>query len=150
MEFGITTPLRWAHYLAQIAHESAEMRYSKELASGAAYDTGKLAQKLGNTPEKDGDGQFFKGRGLIQITGRSNYEAYKRYCGYDVVKEPELLATLPGAIRSSMWYWKSRDLNHVADRDLAKEVTRRVNGGFNHLKERLEYLERAKKALKIN
>jgi len=149
MEFGINTPRRWAHYLSQIAHESAELRYSKEIASGAAYDTGKLAKQLGNTPEKDGDGQFFKGRGLIQLTGRANYEAYKKYCGFDVVKDPELLAKPVGAIRSSMWFWRNRGLNELAEKDNFKEITRRINGGFNHLKERAAYLERAKQTFNI-
>ena len=146
-EFYITTPARWAHYLAQIAHESAEMRYTKELASGAAYDTGKLAAKLGNTPAKDGDGQKYKGRGLIQLTGRSNYEAYKKYCGYDVVKQPELLAKPIGAIRSSMWFWKTHGLNQLADNNFFMEITKRINGGTNGLEARRAYLIRAKQTL---
>ncbi|MBO7051788.1 MAG: glycoside hydrolase family 19 protein [Prevotella sp.] len=146
-EFGITTPLQWVHYLAQVAHESAELRYTEELASGAAYDTGRLAVKLGNTPEKDGDGQKYKGRGLIQLTGRSNYEAYKKYCGYDVVKQPELLAKPVGAIRSSMWFWKTHGLNELADRDDIVAVTKRINGGTNHLYERRNYLTQAKKVI---
>lgn len=148
-EFAINTDLRWAHYLAQIAHESAEMRYTKELASGAAYDTGKLAKRLGNTPEKDGDGQRYKGRGLIQLTGRSNYEAYKKYCGFDVVKDPELLAKPVGAIRSSMWFWRLNGLNVLADNDDVVAATKRINGGTNGLYERRMYLTRAKKALKV-
>ncbi|MBO5614134.1 MAG: hypothetical protein J5905_06470 [Prevotella sp.] len=97
-----------------------------------------MAQRLGNTPEKDSDGQKYKGRGLIQLTGRSNYEAYKRYCGYDVVKEPELLAKPVGAIRSSMWFWKQNGLNALADRDDIVAITKRINGGTNHLYERRE------------
>ena len=147
IEFSINTPLRWAHYLAQIAHESAELRYSEEIASGKAYDTGKLAIKLGNTPEADGDGQKYKGRGLIQVTGRNNYEMYKQYCGYDVVKQPELLAKPVGAIRSSMWFWKSKGLNELADRDEFIAITKRVNGGTNGIEDRRKYLARAKKVL---
>lgn len=146
-EFDITTPARWAHYLAQIAHESAEMRYSKELASGAAYDTGKLAQRLGNTPQADGDGQKYKGRGLIQLTGRANYEAYKRFCGYDVVADPELLCKPVGAIRSSMWFWKTHGLNQLADKDFFMEITKKINGGTNGLTARRKYLIRAKQML---
>ena len=139
--------MRWAHYLAQIAHESAELRYSEEIASGKAYDTGKLAIKLGNTPEADGDGQKFKGRGLIQVTGRANYEAYKKYCGFDVVKQPELLAKPVGAIRSSMWFWKSKGLNELADRDEFTAITKRINGGINGIEDRRKYLAKAKKVL---
>lgn len=146
-EFDINTPLRWAHYLAQIAHESAELRYSEEIASGKAYDTGKLAIKLGNTPEADGDGQKYKGRGLIQVTGRANYEAYKKYCGFDVVKQPELLAKPVGAIRSSMWFWKSKGLNELADRDEFTAITKCINGGTNGIEDRRKYLARAKRAL---
>lgn len=146
-EFDINTPLRWAHYLAQIAHESAELRYSEEIASGKAYDTGKLAIKLGNTPEADGDGQKYKGRGLIQVTGRNNYEMYKQYCGYDVVRQPELLAKPVGAIRSSMWFWKSKGLNELADRDEFTAITKRINGGTNGIEDRRKYLARAKKVL---
>ena len=146
-EFDINTPLRWCHYLAQIAHESAELRYSEEIASGKAYDTGKLAIKLGNTPEADGDGQKFKGRGLIQVTGRANYEAYKQYCGFDVVKHPELLANPVGAIRSSMWFWKTKGLNELADRDEFTAISKRINGGTNGIEDRRKYLARAKRVL---
>lgn len=146
-EFGIDSPQRWAHYLAQIAHESMELRYSEEIASGKAYDTGKLAIKLGNTPEADGDGQKYKGRGLIQVTGRNNYEAYKQYCGFDVVKQPELLAKPVGAIRSSMWFWKSKGLNELADRDEFTAITKRINGGTNGIEDRRKYLARAKRVL---
>jgi putative chitinase len=149
-EFEINTPLRWAHYLAQIAHESAELRYSEEIASGKAYDTGKLAIMLGNTPEADGDGQRFKGRGLIQLTGRANYEAYKKYCGFDVVKQPELLAKPVGAIRSSMWFWKSKGLNELADRDEFVAITKCINGGTNGIEDRRKYLARAKRVLVHN
>lgn len=141
-EFGITTALRMAHYLAQIAHESGELRYTKELASGAEYEGRK---DLGNT--KKGDGVRYKGRGLIQLTGKANYKAYKEYCGFDVVAKPELLEQPLGAVRSSMWYWKTHDLNALADKDDVKAVTKRINGGYNGLAARQKYLDRAKKAL---
>ncbi|MDO5525665.1 MAG: glycoside hydrolase family 19 protein [Prevotella sp.] len=149
-EFGITTSLRMSHYLAQIAHESAELKYTKELASGAKYDTGKLAVTLGNTPVADGDGQKYKGRGLIQLTGKANYKAYKEYCGFDVVASPELLEKPLGATRSSMWFWWKHGLNALADKDDVKAVTKRINGGYNGLTSRTKYLERAKKALGIS
>lgn len=148
-EFGITTSLRMAHYLAQIAHESAELRYTRELASGAAYDTGRKAVELGNTPAADGDGQRYKGRGLIQLTGKANYEAYRDYCGFDVVARPELLEQPLGATRSSMWFWREHGLNALADKDDVKAVTKRINGGYNGLANRTKYLARAKKTLGV-
>lgn len=147
-EFDIDNAARWAHYLAQIAHESAEMRYTKELASGVAYDTGKLAKRLGNTPEADGDGQRYKGRGFIQLTGRANYEAYKKYCGFDIIKNPDLLAQPVGAIRSSMWFWRTNGLNQLADAGLFREITKKINGGTNHIEKRHEYLLRAENVLR--
>lgn len=143
-EFDINTPLRWAHYLAQIAHESAELRYTEEIASGKAYDTGKLAIKLGNTTEADGDGQKYKGRGVIQLTGKANYTAYKKYCGFDVVKNPELLAKPVGAIRSSMWFWATHNLNYYADINAFTIITKTINGGTNGWSERNRYFKAAK------
>lgn len=142
-EFGITTPLRMAHYLAQIAHESAELRYTKELASGQAYEGRK---DLGNTSK--GDGVRYKGRGLIQITGKANYQAYKRYCGFDVVSNPALLELPLGAVRSSMWFFSVyKALNKYADADDITTITKKINGGLNGFDGRKKYLARAKKAL---
>lgn len=143
-EFEINTPLRWAHYLAQIAHESCELKYTKELASGKAYEWRK---DLGNTHK--GDGVKYKGRGLIQITGRANYTAYKRYCGFDVVEKPELLEQPLGATRSSMWYWATHGLNELADKDNFLTITKKINGGANGIDLRRRYLNRAKNALNL-
>lgn len=143
-EFDISTALRMAHYLAQIAHESAELKHTRELASGKAYEGRK---DLGNT--RPGDGARYKGRGLIQLTGRANYEKYKDYCGFDVVEKPELLEQPLGATRSSMWYWHTHGLNRYADIDDVKLVTKRINGGYNGLASRQKYLTRAKAALGI-
>lgn len=144
-EFSINTPLRWAHYLAQTAHESGELRYTQEIASGKAYEGRK---DLGNTQK--GDGVKFKGRGLIQLTGRANYTKYKNYCGFDVVQRPELLEKPLGATRSSMWFWKTHGLNELADTDDIKKITRIINGGTNGLESREKYLTRAKRALNIS
>ncbi len=141
-EFGITSALRMAHYLAQIAHESSELKHTLELASGKAYEGRK---DLGNTAR--GDGVKYKGRGLIQITGKANYKAYRDYCGYDVVARPELLEQPLGAVRSSMWYWQKHGLNALADKDDVEAVTKRINGGLNGFDSRKKYLTRAKKAL---
>ena len=142
--FGITTPLRMAHYLAQIAHESGEFRYTKELASGKAYEG---RTDLGNTYA--GDGVKFKGRGLIQLTGRANYLAYGTFCGCDICGNPDLLEKPLDAVKSSMWFWQTHGLNALADKDDVRAVTRRINGGHNGLEKRKMYLERAKKILGI-
>lgn len=146
-EFDIDNAQRWAHYLAQIAHESMEFRYTEEIASGARYDTGALAVKLGNTPQKDGDGQKYKGRGLMQLTGKYNYTEYKEFCGFDVLKHPELLAKPVGAIRSSMWIWKKKNLNYYADIDALLTITKLINGGTNGYSERKKYYNRARRAI---
>ena len=144
-EFEINTPLRWAHYLAQIAHESCELKYTKELASGKAYEGRK---DLGNTHK--GDGVRYKGRGLIQITGRANYDRYKDYCGYDVVKQPELLEKPLGSTRSSMWVFDTFGCNELADEDNLKAIRKKINGGYNGLDACEKYLVRAKRALNIS
>lgn len=142
--FHINTPLRMAHYLAQIAHESGELRYTKELASGRAYEGRK---DLGNN--KQGDGVKFKGRGLIQITGRTNYHNYSVFCGFDVENNPELLERPLGATKSSMWVFDKFGCNQLADQDNLKAIRRKINGGYNGLAACEKYLKRAKEALKI-
>lgn len=150
-KFGITNPLRVSHFLAQTAHESGGFRYVEELASGAAYDTGKLAVKLGNTPERDGDGQKYKGRGYIQITGKANYKAYRDsgYCVGDVVAHPEWLCSSPGRMKSAMWFWWSHGCNQLADKDDIRAITKRINGGMNGLADRQYYLRRVKRILML-
>lgn len=143
-EFEITTPRRMAHFLAQIAHECAEFRYTEELASGKDYEGRK---DLGNT--HPGDGTRYKGRGCIQLTGRANYAAYRDYCGYDVVSQPELLARPVGAIRSAMWFWQRMGLSTQADMDAFTTITRRINGGVNGYASRQGYLAKAKQALGV-
>ena len=151
-EFSIITKERRAHFLAQIAHESAEMRYTREIASGDAYEGRK---DLGNTQK--GDGRRFKGRGFIQITGRANYTKYKAYCGYDVVSKPELLELPKGATRSAAWFFTKgcgQNLNYIADLDnrgntelILQKITRVINGGLNGLDSRRRYLKKALSAL---
>ena len=134
--FGITTPLRMAHFLAQCAHETMGFVLMTELGSGRQYEWN---AKLGNTHA--GDGVKFKGRGLLQLTGRANYQAYarSRFCNGDLMSHPDWLAHLPGAVKSAMWYWKKHRLSTLADRDDVRAVTRRINGGLNGLSER-EYI----------
>ena len=140
--YRIDTPLRRAHFLAQIAHESGCLQYTEEIANGNAYEGRK---DLGNT--QAGDGARFKGRGLIQLTGRANYREYGKACGrdFELKDAPTLVSTDPGlAVDVAGWFWNSRKLNDHADKDDVREITRRINGGFNGLDERIAYLARAK------
>ena len=147
--YGITTPERIRHFLAQVGHESCQLLYVRELASGAEYDTGKLAVMLGNTPEKDGDGQFWKGRGLIQITGKDNYQRLaKDWDMPEILQHPELLETPELAVRSACWFWWRKGLNRMVDSGIGVVgITSKVNGGSNGLKERMAYYVKAKKVI---
>ena len=139
-EFGISTPARQRAFIAQIAHESGEFQYVRELASGRAYEWRK---DLGNVCA--GDGVRFKGRGLIQITGRSNYEACGRALSLDLLNKPELLELPINAARSAAWFWKTHGLNELADVGDFKRITRIINGGYNGYDDRLAYYRRAQK-----
>lgn len=138
----IDSAQRMAHFLAQIAHESGSLRYTEEIASGRAYEGRK---DLGNTQK--GDGARFKGRGLIQLTGRANYEEYSRVSGVDYIAHPEWLARPADAVAVSAWFWFDRELNELADRDELMAITRSINGGYNGLSEREAFAVRAKKIL---
>ena len=141
-EFGITTPARQASFLAQLAHESGQLLYVRELASGAAYEGRK---DLGNV--QPGDGVRFRGRGLLQITGRSNYAACGKALGLDLLAKPEMLEQTVNACRSAGWFWQSRGLNALADAGDQVAVTRKINGGTNGLAERLAYFKTAQRVL---
>jgi putative chitinase len=153
-KFGIDGRLRVCHFIAQVAHESGEFRYSQEIASGKAYDTGRLAVALGNTPEADGDGQKYKGRGLIQLTGANNYRRFNEYLKAnfegeaDVLEHPEVVATPYYAVMTACWFFKTSGCLALADKDDIRAVTKRVNGGYNGFKQRYQYLVRAKKVIK--
>lgn len=145
-EFEISdSPVREAAFIAQIGHESGEFKYVREIASGEAYEGRK---DLGNT--EPGDGVRFRGRGLIQITGRFNYRDCGEALGVDLITQPELLETPVLACRSAAWFWWSRGLNDVADKgdeQAFKLITRRINGGYNGYADRVKYWEKAKDIL---
>lgn len=150
--YQINTKLRMAAFIAQVGHESGQFRYVRELGGDqylSKYDTGTLAKRLGNTPEADGDGQKYRGRGLIQITGRDNYLACsKALFGDDrLLRTPELLEQAEWAAKSAAWFWNSRDLNKLADAKDFNGITRRINGGLNGLEERLAFYTAAIKVL---
>lgn len=147
--YEINTPARVAAFLAQIAHESGGLLYVKELASGKAYDTGTIATRLGNTLDADGDGQKYKGRGLIQITGKANYRNCSAALFGDdrLLHTPELLEQPADAAMSAAWFWYSRRLNALADAGDFRKITLRINGGYNGLEDRLQFYVSAKQAL---
>ncbi|WP_122414401.1 glycoside hydrolase family 19 protein [Pseudomonas viridiflava] len=149
-KYQIITRLRIAAFLAQVGHESGHLRYVRELGGSvylSKYDTGKLAERLGNTPEADGDGQHYRGRGLIQITGRANYAECGEALGLDLIHHPELLEQPEHAVMSAAWYWSSRGLNSLADKGDFLAITKRINGGTNGLGDRQALYDRALKVL---
>jgi predicted chitinase len=143
----IDTPLRQAHFLAQIGHESGELRFRDEIASGEAYEG---RRDLGNT--QPGDGPRFKGRGLIQLTGRANYREYGRAISREaeLLANPELLTTDPDlCVDVAGWFWAKRHLNTLAEADDLTGITKRINGGLNGLEDRRRLLRRAKAFLSL-
>jgi putative chitinase len=144
-KYEITTAMRAAHFIAQVGHETASFLYMEEIASGSAYEG---RTDLGNT--QPGDGRRFKGRGLIQLTGRTNYAAYSKDSGVDYVANPTAVSSDPFVcVDVACWYWNKRKINQLADKDDVKAVTKAINGGFNGLDDRIDYLKRAKAVLGI-
>jgi putative chitinase len=146
-KYKIDTPLQIAHFMAQIGLESGNFLYSEELASGAAYEG---ATRLGNT--QPGDGTKYKGRGLIQLTGRTNYTAYSKYTKVDYLSNPAPIASDPKlSVDVACWFWVDRKIGPLADADDVRGVTRRINGAedgpHTHLDERIANLNRAKAVL---
>jgi putative chitinase len=143
LEFGIDTPIRMAAFLAQIAHESGSLRYTREIADGSAYEGRK---DLGNTHV--GDGKKYPGRGLIQVTGRANTTLCLVSLGR-AETDLEYLETPMGASRSAAWFWKLKGLNELADKMAFGSITKIINGGFNGLDDRIFYYVKAIKALGV-
>ena len=150
VRFQIVGTKRVAAFIAQIGHESGQFRYVRELGNDqylSKYDTGTLAKRLGNTPEADGDGQKYRGRGLIQITGRANYMMCGEALALDLINQPELLEKPQHACMSAAWFWASRGLNTLADAGQFDTITRRINGGQNGAADRQALYARALKVL---
>ena len=156
-KFNINTPPRIRHFLAQILHESGNLVYSEEIASGSAYEGRK---DLGNIVK--GDGVKYKGRGLVQVTGRANYAAISKDLGVDFIKEPGLLATSKYAALSAGWFWDKKNLSFYADfaddakltHNKVKElspiqvITYKINGGQNGIEDRIKNYYLAKTFIK--
>jgi putative chitinase len=143
-EFYIDNRLRICAFLGQVAHESGELAWFHEFASGMEYDITRnpvLARELGNL--SPGDGPRYKGRGPIQLTGRNNYIACGKALGLDLVDNPDL-AVEPGvAFRTAGWFWSTHGLNALADQGDFRAITRRINGGYNGYADRVKYYDRA-------
>ncbi len=142
-QYGINTQARKAAFLATILYESGSLTYTEEIASGLAYEGRK---DLGNL--EAGDGEKYKGRGLIQLTGRYNYSVASSVTGIDFIKNPELLSEPDNATRVSCWWWQSKGLNELADKGDFRRITKIVNGGYNGWTDRLNFYNRAKEVLK--
>lgn len=140
----INTPLRIAHFIAQIGHESGRLIYVREIATGEAYEG---RADLGNTHA--GDGIKYKGRGLIQITGRNNYQLLSAAFEIDLINNPTLLETPKNAAMSAGWFWSAHHLNVLADNDLLTQITKAINGGINGLDDRRAILINAKKVIGV-
>ena len=138
VDYEINTELRIAHFLAQIAHESDHFRTTEEYASGAAYEGRK---DLGNV--RKGDGRRYKGRGVIQLTGRANYHKYGKILGLPLEEHPEQAAMHKISLLTAAEYWKQKNLNALADQDNIKQITRKINGGYNGLEERTALYNKA-------
>jgi putative chitinase len=147
---AIDVPLRVAAFVAQLAHESSELRWMEEIwgptpAQKRYEPPGDLAAKLGNT--QAGDGQRFKGRGPIQITGRFNYAKFGGLLGLDLVGNPARAAAPEVAFATAGLFWRANGLNELADGRQFVAITRRINGGTNGLADRQRYYGRAKAVL---
>lgn len=150
--FDINTPLRQAAFLAQIAHESGELKFWEEIwgptAAQKRYEPpSDLATRLGNT--QPGDGKRYKGRGPIQITGRFNYRKYGQLLAVDLENNPDLASTTQIGFETAGQFWKLNGLNQLADAQDFTSITKRINGGLNGLASRQKYYERAKQVLGV-
>jgi len=168
-DYEIDTPQRVAAFIAQCAHESGNFRFLKEnlnyravtlrkvfpkyfpddaTANAYAMQPEKIANRvyasrMGNGPEESGDGFRYCGRGLIQLTGRNNYMAFADSIDTPVEEIPEFLATFEGAVQSACWFWETNNLNVQADAGDIKTMTRKINGGFIGLEDRIKHYEHA-------
>jgi putative chitinase len=165
-KFSINTPLRLAHFLSQVAHESGNFKFLKEnLNYGAAglrttfpkyfkdditakqYERNQekianrvYASRMGNGDEASGDGWKFRGRGYIQLTGKVNYTEFDKVVDDDILSNPDLVSN-KYPLLSAAWFWNSRNLNELADKgntDLdVTNITKKVNGGVHGLADRI-------------
>lgn len=176
-KYAINTPLRIVHFLAQVAHESGSFlfveenlnysakalravfgKYFPDEATAEAYSRKPekianrvYADRMGNGNEASGDGWRFRGRGLVQLTGRDNYTSFQKSAGTNLTdgEAPTKVAEPEFAVRAAAWFWDMRSLNKYADVDDLVTITKRVNGGTHGLEDRKKYLERGKATFQI-
>lgn len=135
--YQIVGAKRAAAFIAQIGHESGQLRYVREIWGPTAAQRGYEGREdLGNTVP--GDGRKYCGRGLIQITGRANYAACGEALGIDLINQPEMLEQPQYACLSAAWFWATKGLNTLADAGDFEKITRRINGGLNGQADRLK------------
>ena len=171
--YGLNTPLRIAHFMAQIEHESNLKPISEILnysvngllkVFGKYFKTETKAREYARRPEKianlvyanrmyngneqSGDGWKYRGRGFIQITGKKNYQLLSKDTRIDYLNNPDWLLREPDAMISALWYWNKINGNKYADKDDIKTITKLINGGYNGLEDRIEKLNKWK--LKLN
>ncbi len=168
-EYGINTPKRVAAFIAQCAHESGNFLFLKENLNYKAESLVKVfpkyfpdlataqqyakkpekianrvyANRMGNGDEASGDGWKFCGRGLIQLTGKNNYTFFAASIGVDLNEAAEYLQTFEGAVQSACFFWEQNNLNKEADAGDIKTMTRKINGGFIGLEDRIKHYEHA-------
>lgn len=135
----LDNPLVFAHFMAQACHETGYFKWFEELASGEAYN-GRI--DLGNTQK--GDGPLFKGRGIFQITGRSNYLLYSKRTGIDIYSRPRRAAEEDISVIIAAHYWVNKGLSSLALKDDINKITYKINGGYRGLDERKLALEKIK------
>jgi putative chitinase len=122
-----------------LAEQYASLPNKAEAIANRIY-----ANRMGNGPEESGDGFRYCGRGLIQLTGRNNYEAFADSIESTPEEVSAYLETFEGAVQSACWFWETNNLNQFADTDDIKTMTRRINGGFIGLEDRIKHYEHAK------
>lgn len=167
--YEINTPSRVAAFLAQCAHESGNFRFLKENLNYRAASLQKVfkkyfptedlakqyekkpekianrvyANRMGNGDEASGDGFRYLGRGLIQLTGKNNYTIFAASIDTPLEEIPEYLQTFEGAVQSACWFWEQNNLNKEADAKDIKLMTRKINGGYIGLEDRIKHYEHA-------
>lgn len=140
-KYKITTPRRIAAFIAQAAHESGKFQWFTELGNRSYFNKYEprtsIGKRLGNTVS--GDGYKYRGRGIFQLTGRWNYQRYSELISLDLVNNPSIASEPVIACHIACEYWNQHKLNTLADEDNMRAITKRINGGYNGLEERLRY-----------